>query len=372
MSSRKPLSNGQSAPDLEIVGDQVTIHPSGVTGGPGARDGPITERNLVSHMARFRANPIDFLREISLHMSGTGWRAYDDIIGQPIYYSGFSERIKAWILGNPLLRSKITELAETRLAVEEKEGLLNIKEGTLEQKRTKRGHEIEGNLKEVVDTMMDNMICKMDSKRFIRGAYYLCTQLLTRAYHQGIHVSSEEVLRLRSVAEEAAKKKRSIIFLPCHKSHVDYVSLQIICYRLGIALPVVVAGDNLNLPAVGPFLQHAGSFHESTPVLLYLLIVVGAMWIRRSFGNDPLYNTVVQAYIDTILQQGFNFECFIEGGRSRTGKLLSPKFGILSFILDSLLSGRVEDAIICPVSTQYDKVIETEYEPLLILSPSCR
>ena len=85
------------------------------------------------------------------------------------------------------------------------------------------------------------------------------------------------------------------------------------------------------------------------------------MWIRRSFGNDPLYNTVVQAYIDTLLQQGFNFECFIEGGRSRTGKLLSPKFGILSFIMDSLLSGRVEDTIICPVSTQYDKVIETEY-----------
>lgn len=124
---------------------------------------------------------------------------------------------------------------------------------------------------------------------------------------------------------------------------MDYVSLQLICYRLGIALPVVVAGDNLNIPLLGPFLQHAG-----------------AMWIRRSFGNDPLYHTVVQAYIDTLLQQGFNFECFIEGGRSRTGKLLSPKFGILSFIMDSLLSGRVEDTIICPVSTQYDKVIETE------------
>lgn len=159
----------------------------------------------------------------------------------------------------------------------------------------------------------------------------------------GIHVSSEEVLRLRKVAEEAERKKQSIIFLPSHRSHVDYVSMQLICYRLGLALPVVVAGDNLNFPVVGAFLQHAG-----------------AMWIRRSFGNDALYTTLVQTYIDTLLQQGYNFECFIEGGRSRTGKLLSPKFGILSFILDSLLSGRVEDAIICPVSTQYDKVIETE------------
>lgn len=74
----------------------------------------------------------------------------------------------------------------------------------------------------------------------------------------GVHISSGEVFQLRAVAQEAAKKKQSIIFLPCHKSHVDYVSLQIICYRLGIGLPVVVAGDNLNIPLLGPFLQHAG------------------------------------------------------------------------------------------------------------------
>jgi glycerol-3-phosphate O-acyltransferase len=91
-----------------------------------------------------------------------------------------------------------------------------------------------------------------------------------------------------------------------------------------------------------------------------MFIYIGAMYIRRSFGDDVLYTTLVQSYIDTLLQGGYNFECFIEGGRSRTGKLLPPKFGILSFILDSILSGRVEDAIICPVSTQYDKVIETE------------
>ncbi|KAJ5312333.1 hypothetical protein N7508_003163 [Penicillium antarcticum] len=344
MPPKAAVADDHSAPDLEITKNQLTIHPSGFTGGPETQDDQITERNLVRHMARFRENPFDFLREVSLYMSGTGWRAYEDAIGQPIFYSGFSERMKTSILGSPLLQNKVTELANRRLTVEEKEGLLAIKDGaTLDDKRARRRTELEGNLREVVDTMMDQMICKMESKTFIRGAYYMCTQLLTRAYHQGIHVSSEEVLRLRSVADAAAKKKQSIVFLPCHKSHVDYVSLQLICYRLGIALPVVVAGDNLNIPLLGPFLQHAG-----------------AMWIRRSFGNDPLYNTVVQAYIDTLLQQGFNFECFIEGGRSRTGKLLSPKFGILSFIMDSLLSGRVEDTIICPVSTQYDKVIETE------------
>lgn len=178
------VSNRDSAPDLEIVGDQVTFHPTGFTGGPGKEE-PITERNLVRHMARFRESPFDFLREVSLHMSGTGWRAYDDVIGQPIFYSGFSENIKSHILASPLLQSKMNELAGARLAVEEKEGFLETRTGTLEQKKAQRTNEIKGSLEDVVDSMMENMICKMESKRFIRGAYYLCTQLLTRAYHQG-------------------------------------------------------------------------------------------------------------------------------------------------------------------------------------------
>ncbi|KAL2044508.1 hypothetical protein N7G274_003213 [Stereocaulon virgatum] len=337
----KSKSSSASAPDLDILGDQVTIHPTGYVQPPSTQhEGQ--ERNLVEHMARFRESPLDFLREVSLHVSGMGWRAYDDVIGQPIFYSGFSENMKATVLKTPMLKRRIEQLAQQRVEVEEQEGLLGEGKDKF-QNRARRRQEIETSLQEVATDLTDGMICKMESKRFIRGAYYLCTQLLTRAYHQGIHVSSEEVLRLRSVAEQAAKKKQSIIFLPCHRSHVDYVSLQLICYRLGIGLPTVVAGDNLNFPIVGSFLQHAG-----------------AMWIRRSFGDDALYTTLVQSYIDTLLQNGFNFECFIEGGRSRTGKLLSPKFGILSFLLDSVLSGRVDDAIICPVSTQYDKVIETE------------
>ena len=157
-----------------------------------------------------------------------------------------------------LLQTKIAQLADARVAVEEKEGLLNPNDGDFQVKKAQRHAVLVQGLQEVAESLTDNMICKFESKRFIRGAYYLVTQLLLRAYHQGIHVSSEEVLRLRSVAEEAARKKQSIIFLPCHRSHVDYVSLQLLCYRLGLALPVVVAGDNLNFPVVGSFLQHAG------------------------------------------------------------------------------------------------------------------
>ncbi|KAF2473876.1 glycerol-3-phosphate acyltransferase [Lindgomyces ingoldianus] len=340
---RKAPRPSEQAPDLSITADdQVHLHAAGYNESP--------ERGLVHSMARFRSAPLDFIREVSLHVSGTGWRSYDRIVGQPIFYSGFSEEMKTRVLSNPMLVSKVRELAAKRVDVEAIEGLLGeeVREGLdvragEKDKRVRRRVQIEESLMDVAETLTDNMICKMESKSFIRGAYYLTTQLLTRAYHQGVHVSSEEILRLRSVAEQAAKDKHSIIFLPCHRSHVDYVSLQIICYRLGLALPTVIAGDNLNFPVVGSFLQHAG-----------------AMWIRRSFGDDQLYTTLVQAYIDTLLQNGFNLECFVEGGRSRTGKLLPPKFGILSYMLDSVASGRVQDAIICPVSTQYDKVIEVD------------
>ncbi|CAJ2512330.1 Uu.00g053450.m01.CDS01 [Anthostomella pinea] len=329
-----------SAPDLQILGDQITLQPRSYV--EARRDGD-HEEALMHNMARFRSEPLQFLREVSLYVSGMGWRAYDKVIGQPIFYSGFSEHMKNSVVSAPLLQARISHLADRRLELEEKEGWLRKDDKDFAGMKAHRRAVVEEGIQAVAEKMTNDMICKFESKTFIRGAYYMVTQLLTRAYHQGIHVSSEEVLRLRKVAEEAERKKQSIIFLPSHRSHVDYVSMQLICYRLGLALPVVVAGDNLNFPVVGNFLQHAG-----------------AMWIRRSFGNDTLYTTLVQAYIDTLLQGGYNFECFIEGGRSRTGKLLSPKFGILSFILDSLLSGRVEDAIICPVSTQYDKVIETE------------
>ncbi|KAK4121631.1 acyltransferase-domain-containing protein [Parathielavia appendiculata] len=331
-----------SAPDLRILGDSVTLQPSGYVE-PAFTGEDIGGEALMKNMARFRSEPLRFLREISLYVSGTGWRAYDNVIGQPIFYKGFTDHIKTQVMSATLLQTKISQLAEMRVAAEVEEGLINKNDKDFAIKKAQRLAALVQGLHEVAEKLTDQMICKFESKAFIRSAYYLVTQLLLRAYHQGIHVSSEEVLRLRSVAEEAARNKQSIIFLPCHRSHVDYVSMQLLCYRLGLALPVVVAGDNLNFPLVGSFLQHAG-----------------AMYIRRSFGDDQLYTALVQSYIDVLLQGGYNLECFIEGGRSRTGKLLPPKFGILSFVLDSLLSGRVEDAIVCPVSTQYDKVIETE------------
>lgn len=335
-----PASTSTPPLDISISGSSLTLHPS-ISDQPSSTTSSTshdTEPPAIEHGPHFRTAPLDYLRRLGLHVSGADWRAYNNYIGQDVFYDGFSEQMQDAVMASPLLRTKIDELAARRVDVEIAEGVLREKE----EKRRRRD-ELVCQLREVAEKMTSEMICKMESKLFIRGAYYLVTQLMTRSYNQGIHVSSEEVLRLRAVAEEAEKKKQSIIFLPSHRSHIDYISLQVICFRLGLSLPTVIAGDNLNFPLIGDFLQHAG-----------------AMWIRRSFGDDQLYVTLVQAYLDTLLQKGLNVECFIEGGRSRLGKLLPPKFGILSFLLDSVLSGRVDDAIICPVSTQYDKVIEVD------------
>lgn len=183
MSSGKTSTASASAPDLEILGDQITIHP-GAYVEPLSAQNEAPERNLVEHMARFREAPLEFLREVSLHVSGTGWRAYDDFIGQPIFYRGFSENMKAAVLQTPVLKKRIKDLAAKRVKLEEAQGILG--ENVDEAQKQHRKQEIENSLQEVASNWTDAMICKLESKTFIRGAYYLSTQLLTRAYHQGM------------------------------------------------------------------------------------------------------------------------------------------------------------------------------------------
>lgn len=170
-----------SAPDLQILGDQITLQPRSYVE-PAQHE---KEEALMHHMARFRSEPLQFLREVSLYVSGTGWRAYDKVIGQPIFYSGFSEQMKNTVVSAPLLQSRIRELADMRLEVEEKEGWLRKDDSGFAVKRAHRRSVIEHSLQEVAEKLTNDMICKFESKTFIRGAYYMVTQLLTRAYHQG-------------------------------------------------------------------------------------------------------------------------------------------------------------------------------------------
>lgn len=144
-------------------------------------------RQLLSNRTNNRAssNSFRFLGEIGRHLVGQDWRSYQSPIGPPIYYGGFSAKMIASVMSTPILQSRISELAHKRIAVEENEGLLNKNDRAYESKKTQRLGQIEESLREVCEKMVDGMICKMESNNFIRGAYYLCTELLTRAYHQG-------------------------------------------------------------------------------------------------------------------------------------------------------------------------------------------
>jgi len=169
---------------------------------------------------------------------------------------------------------------------------------------------------------------------------FLINNILVRMYHQGIHIKESEFLELRRIAEYCAANKYSMVVLPCHKSHIDYLVISYIFFRMGLALPHIAAGDNLDMPVVGKALKGAGAF-----------------FIRRSWADDQLYTTIVQEYVQELLEGGFNIECFIEGTRSRTGKLLPPKLGGMSHFNVPLFCKRVNTSFSVLMTTGYNTTL---------------
>ncbi len=134
---------------------------------------------------------------------------------------------------------------------------------------------------------------------------------------------------------------QSIVYLPCHRSHVDYLLMSYVIYRAGLVPPHIAAGDNLDLPLLGRILRGGGAF-----------------FLRRSFKGDALYATVFAEYLHHLLAQGFPVEYFIEGGRSRTGLLLPPKAGLLAMTIQSFLRWHERPLVFVPVYLGYEKLPE--------------
>ena len=152
--------------------------------------------------------------------------------------------------------------------------------------------------------------------------------------YDGIELNHVE--RLRDVA-----KDKVIVFVPCHRSHFDYLLLSYICFEEGLQLPHIAAGINLNLPVLGPILRRGGAF-----------------FLRRSFKGNRLYAAVFDAYLYQILARGYSIEYFVEGGRSRTGRLLSPKGGMLAMTVKSYIRDPKRPVVFVPVYFGYEKLIE--------------
>jgi len=170
-----------------------------------------------------------------------------------------------------------------------------------------------------------------------------CVQYILQQMYTGIHLSQRELQRVKEAAVKAHEQNIPLLILPTHKSHIDYLVVSYVFFLCNISVPFIAAGDNLHIPIVGELLRRSGAF-----------------FIRRKFDNDKFYKTIFNEYITTVLANGYNLEFFVEGGRSRTGKLLRPKMGVLGVVVDSILSGKIKDAVIVPMSIGYDKVIETE------------
>jgi glycerol-3-phosphate O-acyltransferase len=171
------------------------------------------------------------------------------------------------------------------------------------------------------------------SHAFVRFLEFGLTRLWNRLY-DGVVLAHVETL-------ERLAKDHEVIYVPCHRSHMDYLLLSYAIFRQGYAIPHIAAGINLNLPVVGRFLRKGGAF-----------------FIRRSFRGSSLYTVVFTNYLAAIMARGHSIEYFIEGGRSRTGRLLQPKTGMLSMTVRSFLRHPQRPVVFLPVYFGYERVVE--------------
>ena len=154
--------------------------------------------------------------------------------------------------------------------------------------------------------------------------------------YDGFEVDEAGLERVRQAGRES-----SLVLIPSHKSHIDYLIISYLFYHYGLMPPHIAAGVNLSFFPLGYFFRKAGAF-----------------FIRRSFKGESLYPMVFQEYLIQIMQQGYPIEFFIEGTRSRTGKLIKPRYGMMDMIIRAFASGRVEEVSIVPISVGYEKIIE--------------
>ncbi len=146
--------------------------------------------------------------------------------------------------------------------------------------------------------------------------------------------------RTDQVAEVASLgSAHPVVFLPSHRSNLDRLSLQFLLWENDLPPNHTAGGINMDFFPVGPLLRRTGVF-----------------FIRRSFRDNGLYKLVLRSYIDYLVEKRFSLEWYMEGGRSRSGKLQSPRFGLLHYVADSVTRGKADDVMLVPVSITYDQI----------------
>jgi glycerol-3-phosphate O-acyltransferase len=171
------------------------------------------------------------------------------------------------------------------------------------------------------------------SYAFVRIASFALTWFWSKIY-DGVNL--QHFRKFQEIAPDY-----EIIYVPCHRSHIDYLLVSYFIYVNGLVPPHIAAGINMNLPVLGRFLRMAGAFY-----------------LRRSFRADKLYSTVFHEYLSRILANGTSIEYFIEGTRSRTGRLLQPKGGMLSMTVRGYLQSPTRPVMFQPIYIGYERLVE--------------
>ncbi len=152
----------------------------------------------------------------------------------------------------------------------------------------------------------------------------------------GIQYDPEVLQKIRE-----ASKKGPLVLVPNHRSHMDYLLISYIFFINRLSCPYIAAGKNLSFFPVGPLFRQCGAF-----------------FIRRTFRGLKLYPTVFKQYVRTLVSDGYSIEFFMEGGRTRTGKLVLPKLGFLYYLIEAIYSGYNDDLVFVPIAINYDRILE--------------
>ena len=165
----------------------------------------------------------------------------------------------------------------------------------------------------------------------------LIANAIHKLYRQGygeIRYDSAQIKRITELGQS-----NPIVFLPSHRSNLDRLSLQFMLWENDLPPNHTAGGINLNFFPIGPLLRRTGVF-----------------FIRRSFRDNHLYKAVLQHYLDYLIEKRFSLEWYLEGGRSRSGRLLPPRLGLLNYVLDAQRRGKADDIALIPVSIAYDQI----------------
>jgi glycerol-3-phosphate O-acyltransferase len=166
--------------------------------------------------------------------------------------------------------------------------------------------------------------------------FFMALTWFWKKIYQGIDADPQELAMVRDWA-----RKGNVIYIPSHKSHIDYLVLNYVLLQNHMHVPRIAAGKNLAFWPMGHIFRKSGAF-----------------FIRRTFKGAPLYSQVFERYVKALIEEGHPLEFFIEGGRSRSGKLILPKIGFLSILLKARKDGYCEDLVFVPASINYDRILE--------------